>query len=304
MSADTFQEKIILPALQLIKHDSKVKRFYFFPGMLSILFLSALLVYQSIYTYVIVLGEKEEALEIILNLLHSEYITQAAIAAGIFVVLYIFTTPIFEWGLVRYIDEKVSGSKVSISDSIGFGVFRFYPMFEYNNIFSMFKFISIVNAFLFAIRFIGSEYLKYMTIVFCVAFFFSIIINTLVAYAKYEIVLQNKSVFDAIGTSARISLLSLKTTLRLYLLMFVVNVKVIINFIIFLIFPLMIVGAVGYITSTLFLAIVIGFIGVIFIGLVLILGYLTAVLEVFTSAAWYFAYKQGREKLEKAHADT
>lgn len=176
-------------------------------------------------------------------------------------------------------------------------------MFEYNNIFSMFKFISIVNAFLFAIRFIGLEYLKYMTIIFCVAFLFSIIINTLVAYAKYEIVLQNKTVFEAIGTSARISLLSLKTTLRLYLLMFVVNVKVIINFIIFLIFPLMIVGAVGYITSTLFLAIVVGFIGIVFIVLVLILGYMTAVLEVFTSAAWYFAYKQGREKLERANAD-
>lgn len=96
MSADTFQEKIILPALQLIKHDSKVKRFYFFPGMLSILFLSVLLVYQSIYTYVVVLGEKEEALEVILNFLHSQYITEALIFVGVFIVLYIFTIPIFE----------------------------------------------------------------------------------------------------------------------------------------------------------------------------------------------------------------
>lgn len=304
MSSENFQSKIILPALQLIKHDGKVKKFYFLPGMLSILFMSLLLVYQSIYTYVEILWKKEEALEIILNFLHSQYAIEVIITTIICIISYIVIVPIFEWWLIRYIDEKVSGNTVSMSDSFWFGVFRFYPMFEYNNIFSMFKFMSIVNALLFAIRFLWPEYIRYMFITFCVAFVFSIVINTFVAYTKYEIVLQNKTVFQAIGISSKISLLSLKTTLRLYVLMFLMNIKVIINFFIFLLFPLLFIAAIGFITSTAFLTITIIILSILFIGFILLLGYMTTVLEVFTTAAWYFAYKEGREKLEKAHADT
>jgi len=303
MSSQSFQEKIVLPALQLIKHDGKVKRFYFFPGMLSIIFLSFLLVYQSIYTYIEVLWKREEALEVILNLLHSQYATEIIVTVAICILAYLIIMPIFESGLIRYIDQKVSWNTVGMSDSFGFWVFRFYPMFEHNNIFSMFKFVSLINAFLFAIRFLGVEYLRYMLIALWIAFIFSIIINTLVSYAKYEIVLQNKTVFQAIGISAKISLLNLKTTLRLYLLMFVVNIRVIINFFIFLLFPLLFIGAIGFITSTVFLTITIIILSILFIGFVIMLGYMTTVLEVFTTAAWYFAYKQWREKLEQAKAD-
>lgn len=303
MSSQNFQEHIIIPALQLIRHDTKVKKFYFFPGMLSILFLSMILVYQSIYTYVEILGKKEEALEIILNFLHSQYATEAIIAVTICILWYIAIIPIFEWGLIRYIDQKVSGQNASTSDSFGYGVFRFYPMFEYNNIFSMFKFMSIINALLFTIRFVGVSYLNYAIIIACIAIFFSLIINTITAYTKYEIVLQNKTVFQAIGTSARIALLNLKTTLRLYFLMFVVNIRVIFNFIIFLLFPLLFVGAIGFITSTVFLTITIIILSILFAWLVILLWYMTTVLEVFTSATWYFAYKEGRKKLELANAD-
>gem|GEM_PF-784402 len=191
----------------------------------------------------------------ILNFLHSQYVTEVIVSVVIFIVFYFISAPIFESSLIRYIDEKVHGNKVSISDSLGFGVFRFYPMFEHNNIFSMFKFMSLINAFLFAVRFFGVEYMSYMITVFFIAFIFSIVINTLVSYAKFEIVLQNKTVFQAIGVSSKIALLNLKTTLRLYVMMFILNIRVIFNFIIFLAFPLLVVGTVSFITSSVFLTI-------------------------------------------------
>ena len=303
MSTSPFQKNIILPALQLIKYDKKVKKFYFLPGLISILFLTLVLVYQSIYTYVVILWKKEQALEIILNFLHSQYVTEVLIGVVIFVVIYFIMTPVFEWALIRHINERVSWHKVSNSDSLWYGIFRFYPMFEYNNIFGMFKFISIINAYLFVIRFLWLEYINYMTVIFIIAFLFSIVINTITSYTKYEIVLQNKTVFQAIGTSSKIALLNLKTTLKLYMIMFVVNIRVIINFIIFLMFPLLMILAVSLITSKTFLAITIIIIFIIFVIFIIFLGYMTAVLEIFTSAAWYFAYKEGRGKLEKSNID-
>ncbi len=103
----------------------------------------------------------------------------------------------------------------------------------------MFKLTSILNGFLFTLRFLGLDYISILFIIFSIAFFFSIFLNILIAYAKYEIILENKSVFEAIGVSSQIALLNIKTTLKLYFFMFIMNIKVILNFIVFLIFPLL-----------------------------------------------------------------
>ena len=75
----SFTEDILNPSLELIRNDYKIKRFYFFPGLLSVVFLSVLLVYQVVYTYVVLLGKKDQALEVILAFFHSEYLTETLI---------------------------------------------------------------------------------------------------------------------------------------------------------------------------------------------------------------------------------
>lgn len=292
-----FAQHILFPSLQIIRTDSKIKRFYFFPGLLSVVFLSILLVYQAIYTYIVLLGNKDKALEIILDFFHSQYATELIITAVIFIFFYIVLIPIFEWALIRYINNKRTEWTASRSDSIGFGIFKFYALFEFNNIFNMFKFISIINGYLFTLRFLGLEYLTSVSIFFSIAFFFSIILNILIAYARYEIVLENKWVFEAIGSSSQIALLNIKTTMRLYVLMFIMNIKVILNFIVFLIFPIVSVFIAGFITSQTFATIAFIILGLLFLFLLLVMGYMAGVLDVFTTAIWYHAYTEWKKKL-------
>ena len=295
-----FTENILLPSLQMIRSDSKIKRFYFFPGLLSVIFLSVLLLYQVVYTYIVLLGKKDEALELILRFFHSDYLTEMLTISIIFVIFYVILIPIFEGWLIRYIDKK-SQWEASRSDSIWFGIFRFYPLFEFNNIFNMFKLISIFNGFLFSLRFLWLEYLTSLSIVFMLAFLFSIILNTLIAYARYEIVLANKWVFEAIGSSSQIALLNIKTTLKLYFLMFVMNIKVLLNFIVFLIFPIMSVFIAWFITSQTFATIAFVILWILFVFFIVILGYMTAVLDIFTTTIWYHAYKEWKKKLNEVN---
>lgn len=305
-SREEFQNSIIVPALQLIKDDNKVKKFYFLPGFLSIVFLSVVLVYQVVYTYVVILEKKEQALEVLLNFFHSSYAQETLIISAIFIIFYMLITPIFEWGLIRYIDRVEHHETPSSSDAIGFWIFRFYAVFEFNNIFGMFKLASILNWFLFALRFVGIEFLSALSIWFFIAFLFSIIIGVFIAYARYEIVLENKSVFPAIAVSSQIALLNLKTTLRLYFMMFVLNIRVVINFFLFLIFPLIFITLIGFITSQIFITIAAFILWLIFLGFVLILWYMSAVLEILTTAIWYHAYIEGKKKLsfsDEHHSD-
>lgn len=292
MNKKEFTDTILLPSLELIKHDSKIKKFYFFPWLLSVIFLSVSLVYQVLYTYIVLLWKREEALELMLWFFHTEYIIQLLVASGIFILFYIFLIPIFEWALIRYIDQRNSW-EASRSDSIGFWIYRFAPLFEFNNIFNLFKFASILNGFLFSLRFLGFEYLWALTIFFSIALIFSVVLGVFTAYARFEIILWNKWAFESVSSSAQIALLNIKTTLKLYVLMFIMNLRVILNFVVFLVFPLVWIFIAGLITSQVFSIIAFIVLGFLFVFFVIALWYLSAVLDVFRTEIWYRAYKEG-----------
>lgn len=295
---ESFTRNILNPTLKLIKEDIRVKRFYFFPWLLSVLFISVLLVYQVVYTYSVLLWKEDVTFELILNLFHSAYITQMLIAAGVFIICYILLVPVFEGWLIKYIDTSIT-SRASRSDSIWHGILRFAPLFEFNNIFNMFKLMSIINWFLFSVRFLGIEYIYLLSVIFFIAFLFSIVINILTAYATYEIVLENKWVFEAIGTSSQLAMVNIKTTIKLYILMFVMNLKVIINFAVFLIFPILWGFIIGFLSSQIFITITFIVLWVMFVSLILLLWYIASVLEVFTTSIWYNAYREWKHKLEQ-----
>lgn len=297
------KEKIILPAWDLISNDTILKRFYFFPGLLSIIFLTILLVYQFIYTYIELFKKQDEALLLILNFFHSDYLIETIIIVLVFLILYIFLIPLYESSIINYLDKK---SKCKSKDDkeevcenmLSFWFYRFTPMFEYNNLFSEFKFISILNWYLFSIRFIWIEYILYINYIFLFFLFFSIIINILFAYSKNIIVLENKKVIESISLSSRISIFNFKITSKIYFLMFIFNIRVIFNFLIFLLFPIFIILSISFITSKIFLIITISILSILFILLIIFLGYITSVLEVFKTAIWYKAYIYWKTKLD------
>lgn len=298
-----YKNDIVIPAWEVIKNDFKVKRFYFFPGLLSIISLTTILLYQSIYTYIVIFHKKEKALELILQFFHSDYFIEFVVWVALFLIIYIFIIPIFEWGLIKYLDEKKNWVQMNSLDAVWFWLSRFLPMFEYSNVFSEFKYISILNSYLFLIRFIWIEYIKYINYLIIFILMISTFINILFAYAKYEIVLKNKWVFESIAISTQISILNLKNTLKLYILMFIINIRVLFNFLIFLFFPILLVISVSYFTTKIFLAFAIIMILIMFIFFVLLIWYVTAVLEVFKVAVWYFAYVNWRERIEKENKD-
>lgn len=297
------KEKVIVPAWDIIKNDSKIKKFYILPWLLSIIFLTVLLVYQSIYTYVIVLGKKEEALVIILKFFHTSYLFEIIVSAVIFLIIYVLLIPIFEWGLIRYIHCKANDKNMSTSEAFGQWLYKFAPLFEYNNIFSEFKLMSILNGYLFTIRFVWIEYISSISYTFIVLFFLWMLFNILLSYSKYVIIIDNKNVFKSIWTSAKITILNPKRTTKLYFLMFLLNLRVIFNFIIFLSFPIIMVVAIWLITTKIFLVVAITILTILFIIFILALWYLTAVLEVFKTAIWYYAYVEWKKMLDEDKDD-
>jgi len=148
---------------------------------------------------------------------------------------------------VLLFNSYLISENISSSDVLWVGLFKFLPVFEFDQMFSKFRFLSILNFYLFTIRLVWVEYIKAITYFYIVVLLFSMIVNIFFSYSKFEIVLWNKKVFSSLGSSATITILNLKTTVKLYFLIFVLNFRVIFNFLILLLFPFLIAFAIGYI---------------------------------------------------------
>lgn len=292
-----YKEKIISPAWELIKERKKIKKLNITWGFLSVVFLTVILSYQTIYTYVVIFWKQEKALELILEFFESRYLTEVLVVWVIFLIFYIILVPILDWALIKHIDSIEKKEENSIWESIGFWTYKFLRIFEYNNLFNTFKFMSVLNWFLFLIRFLWVEYIAILSYVFIFIFIIASVINVFLSYAKYEIVLNNSPVFTAIGTSAKITLLNLWLTLKIYSLMFVLNMRVIFNFIIFLAFPIAIASVITYVSTQIYLTISLIILSILFIGFVMFLSHMASVLEIFKVSAWYLTYNEAKKKL-------
>lgn len=297
---NNLKEKVIIPAWEMIKEDSNAKNFYLIPWILSVIFLTWILVYQSIYTYVkIIWNNQDKVLKTILNFLETDLGLKFLIIAIIFIIIYFFLTPIFEAGIVKYIDIKYKWWNLSKSEAFWQWLYKFLQVFEYNNIFSEFKLLSILNAYLFIIRFTWIEYIKIVSYLFIFILIFWIIINILFSYSKFFLILEDKNVFQSVWESTKMAILNPKNTITLFFLIFVLNFRVIINFIIFLLFPIIIVSAITYISIKFLLLITLVIVIIIFFISIFIVWYLAAVLDVFKLSLWYHAYIYWKEKLKK-----
>lgn len=296
------KEKIILPSRNMVKEDATAKKFYVIPWILSIIFLTWILVYQSIYTYVkIIWHNSDKVLEVILWFLETKIWKETLILILIFLVIYFLLVPIFEAWLIKYIDVKYKNpeNKLSKSEAFWQWLTKFLQIFEYNNIFSEFKILSILNWYLFVLRFTWVQYVKIITYIFLFLFVFWLIINILFVYSKYFLVIENKTVFESISASTRLTILNPKNTIQLFFLMFILNFRVIINFLIFLIFPVLIVLTITYISIKILLFLALFLLVIIFVFLIFFMWYITAVLDIFKVALWYHAYIYSKKTLEK-----
>lgn len=300
------KDDIIQKSWDIIHEDSKIKKFYFFPWLISIVFFTFILVYQTIYTYVEIFHQEDKALRIILELFHSDYIFEILISFWIFVLLYTLLMPFYEWTLITYISKKYNAEdEVSLWDSAWNGLYRYLPIFEFWNIFGKFKFMNVVNMYLFCLRFIWVNYIGYLTFIFLFLLFVSTIINILFAYARFEIVLNWKKAMESISESIKISILNISSTIKLYFYMFLLNIRILINFIVFLIFPFFIATAITYITTKVFLLITVIILSIIFFVLIIILWYMGGVLEILKTSIRYFAYIEWKKLLsDKWHDES
>ncbi|MBP8016495.1 hypothetical protein KAZ01_00660 [Candidatus Gracilibacteria bacterium] len=286
------QGNIVIPSWELVNKADLIKKFNFFPSILSTIFLSLIVLYQTAYSYIIIFQKKDQFFSLVIDIVHKSYFIEILICFIIGFLVYILIIPIAKSGVYYLIDAfyKQDIGKYKLSYGISQGLLSFLPLFEFNNFMGLFKLLSVITSYLFCLRIFGNEYIGLISAILGIYFIFALIINILFIYATFFIIFEKKGLFESLSLSAMMTISNLGVTFKLYYTLFLVYARIIIIVIVFSIFSLIFSAIFAYITSKFFFIIGIYFMMAIFILFVLFIAHLNSVLEIFVDSLWYKTY--------------
>ncbi len=292
------RENIVIPAWQTVIQGTTIKKFNFFPAFLGTFWLSLIVLYQITFTYVQFFDKKDEFFSMLDNFIHKSYFNETIIAVGCILLLYMIIAPIAEAGMVIMIDnESKWEEKQPISGISWFfrGCTYFLPLFELQNLLSVFKLISIITFYILLLRIFWKDYFWYISAWMGIYLLFAFMMNMFFAYAPYFVIFEWKKAFEALSASTHMAIHNIEVTFHLYFTLLLVYLRTIVLALIFIILPFIVSGILAVITI---LGIKIAFLVItaVFVFLLLIfMSHLNSVLEIFVNSIWYQAYKENKK---------
>ncbi|MDD2516135.1 MAG: hypothetical protein PHO80_04340 [Candidatus Gracilibacteria bacterium] len=291
------KEDIILPSWELVNKASLIKKYYFIPAFIMTVYLTFIVAYQTAYTYINIFGLKSELISWFYNFIHQGYFYIILISAIVMFITYIFIIPIAEGGVITLIDAyyKKDTKKYTISSGISGGLLGFLKIFEYINFTAIFRPIPITTFHIFLLRMMSSNYLVPLMISYSTCLFFSFFINTLFAYTKIIIILEDLPLFKAMSKSVHITINNLAITFKLYLSIIIVNIRILITVILMFIFPFLISVVLAYFSTKFIAGFFIIILLILFFSFFIIMAQVNSVVDIFIESLWYKAYMLGKE---------
>jgi hypothetical protein len=234
------------------------------------------------------------------NYLSDHHLIGWAIFVGIFIILFEFVFPAWVSStLILSIRQKLSQPEkdIVLRQKIIEGSEHFFSLFELRAFFSPFAMMTIAFFTITMFRYYHGDI--FSSIIFPIIFVYSIIalfLNVFIAFAPFYIVLEKRKIGDAVKKSIGLVFLNFGTTMAIILLMFLVNLRVIINVLVVIGVPLGILFSISFFAQSAWLSFAVT--GSILIGIILLAmtAYLTALLEVFSTAVWERAFTILRQR--------
>ncbi len=280
--------KIIHDAWSLTISNSKLKWLVFIPSFVAVL-VFVLEVAWQMYLYWGEFVTKHEfsidTISNVFNFLVENNLLGWVIFGTIFILFFAFVVP--SWvhaaiilGVKQKLDypEKYCSVREKMVKAYGY----FFRLFELHAIKSIFSLWSLA---LFVATFYRIFHDSFFKLIWPVLIFYAIcasIITIFMSFSSYFIVCDDEPLGLSISKSVNLVFLNFGKIMVIIFLMFLVNLRVILNVLIVLIVPIGLFAAFTYFNSSLMLILL----SILSLGLLVFTAYLTAILEIFSTAVW------------------
>lgn len=203
----------------------------------------------------------------------------------ILVIWYFLLPPVAEATLIYYIDSKNKSWSLSLSKWF----MKFFVMFEYSGLFSLFTFFIFIVAYSRVyVMWIHSN--PFVAAIFVIWFLIIVWVSILLPYVKFIIVLENKWVMDAIKESINYTIKNMRLTLRFVYISYLLHLRFLLNILMILWIPAVLIylsfrfwyDNQDYLRTWIYIVIVL---------LLLMTAYINGIIEAFFTGCWYQVYQ-------------
>ena len=292
---------LIKKAWDLTDVTPKLKWFAFVPAFVGVL-VFVLEVLWQLYFYSAEFGLIDSRFSLenvgnIVSFLWEHDLMMWVVFVVIFVILFAFVLPsLIQAVMILGVGQGFDfpDKYLSLRKKVVDGWHYFFRIFELHALLAPFEFLSIVFFVATFYRYFHGELFQFFSSFFVFYLAVSLVIQIFFAFAPYFIVKEDMSLWAALQASWSLVFMNFGVALMLILLMFLVSLRVIINVVVILGVPLALVGVFSYFASSFLIVL-----SVIFsVGMVGFAAYLTAILEVFSTALWERAFVElrGRQR--------
>lgn len=298
---NTRAKKIVYDAWEITKNGKELLKFGFWPSFFGILVGSAYVFYQIdafMRSQLFHSGSLINFSQLINTF--SAFIQKepdlfiAAIVLLIIVLIGYFFVPIICSGALVHLIAKIHQGEEA-SHGLTVGLFRFLPLFEMSAVKSTVKPISFFTEWSFVIRNLGPGQAMLVTPVLGFLVFVGIIILFLFTLTTQLIVIEKADFGRSIASSVKLVISNIGTTFSLFLIIILIELRVILNVAVILFIPIAALWITG-IFATIFNALGIALAIAVALILVSLTAYITGTLSVFSHAIWTLAYWDFKEK--------
>lgn len=287
--------KIIKEAWQLVSHEKGLIWFGVIPSFFSTLVGICYLIYQFLAFQVSpFFGNKQYDFEQIIDFLfqlianYPGFFVFFLILAALIGLGFFFLPPLCEGSIIGLTAAHHQQKAVSARDGLSIGLNYFLQLFEYRVVASTFGLAEFFLIFSIGARNFG--FTHWLITIMCLLFLVAILFSFLFIYTQNFIVLKNKPLIPAFLESAKLVIHNFEQTFLIWLLIFLISLRVIINIFLVFLIPIFIAFVMNFLIGK--LALGLGVVLAILAGLIVLsaAAYLAGILHVFTTATWTLTF--------------
>ncbi len=289
--------EIIHDSWDLTISNSKLKWLVFVPSFVAVLIFVLEVAWQMYLYWGEFVTDSEfsiKSLQNVFRFLMENNLLGWVIFGTIFILFFAFVVP--SWvhaAIILGVKQKLNYPEkyCSIREKMIKAYDYFFKLFELHAIAGIFSLWSLA---LFVATFYRIFHDSFFKLIWPILILYAIcasIVTIFMSFAAYFIVCEDEPLGSSISKSIGLVFLNFGRTMAIILLMFLVNLRVLINVIVVLLVPIGLFAAFTYFNNSLMLilSIILG------LGLMGFTAYLTAILEVFSTAVWTESFLQMRE---------
>ncbi len=288
---------IIAEAWELTREHKKQLFWYgFIPAFLGMIVGTVYVIYQIVAFRHAVLQERDtieygELFQVAWNFLTAEGTpTGTLIILAIIVCLGYITVPVFCKSSLIFLIKKIKTGE-DLEKGIQVGFLRFMPMFEYGALKNFASPFSFFTESSFVFRSLGPGMFRLLLPVFIILAFFGLIALFFFAYVEQIIVLKKKGVMASIADSSKLAFNYFSETLRLFLLILLIELRVFFNIAIILLLPFTVFGIMSFFTAmSITKGIGVAVAGIVVFAMISVASAIYGTLEIFSTAIWTLAF--------------